>query len=368
MRSFKLAGGLLLLLVLWTGFAQGAESVRLAGPEAQPRQPQADVADDGTIYVAYGSGNSIYVCRSTDSGSSYSDPAKVGEVKNLMLGRRRGPRIAAGGSTVVVTAIGREGNLLAWRSAEGGRRWHGPATVNDQPSSAREGLHDLAAGPDGELYCVWLDLRNNREMELWGARSDDGGRTWSPNVPIYRSPDGHICECCHPNVAFDREGGVYVMWRNWLNGARDMYLAVSRDGGRTFGPAEKLGRGTWNLDHCPMDGGHLVVLAPGKVATVWRRDKRVFRTAPGLRSEQHLGPGEQPWAAATDGGAYFVWISRRPGDLWLLSPSDAHPTKLAAHAADPVVAAPPSGAGPVVVVWESGEGKQIEIRAAVVSE
>ncbi|KAJ3054740.1 hypothetical protein HK102_011471, partial [Quaeritorhiza haematococci] len=49
------------------------------------------------------------------------------------------------------------------------------------------------------------------------------------------------------------------MWRNSLKGARDLFLADSSDGGRTFSPAEKLGRGTWPLNACPMDGGAVAV-------------------------------------------------------------------------------------------------------------
>ena len=45
---------------------------------------------------------------------------------------------------------------------------------------------------------------------------------------------------------------------NSLDGNRDMYLVRSEDGGRTFGPPEKLGAGTWKLAACPMDGGDLV--------------------------------------------------------------------------------------------------------------
>src|SRR5690606_19480837 len=124
---------------------------------------------------------------------------------------------------------------------------------NDVPKSAREGLHALAVGPEGQLYCVWLDLRNN-EPEVFGSSSTDGGKTWSPNRLIYRSPDGNVCECCHPSVTFDSKGHLYVMWRNWLDGNRDLYWSLSKDGGRTFSQAKKLGQGHWPLRNSPMDG------------------------------------------------------------------------------------------------------------------
>jgi hypothetical protein len=344
-----------------------ADSVRVAGPEHQPRQPQVAVSHDGTAFITWGEGDAIQALPWRTGQTELGPPVRVGEVSDLMLGMRRGPRIAVAGNTVVVTGIGREGDILSWRSPDSARTWDGPIAVNDEPGSGREGLHDLAAGPEGEVYCVWLDLRNG-STQLWGSRSDDGARTWGANFPIYRSPDGHICECCHPTVECDTRGNVYVMWRNWLDGSRDMYVSVSRNGGANFEPAERLGTGTWRLDHCPMDGGHLAIAKPGTVTTIWRRDHDIFRTVSGERREERLGPGEQPWAAATRDGAWAVWVSRRPGDLWILGPGSQQPIRLAHRSADPVLAAPLAGTGPVVAVWESSDGESREVRAAVVSE
>jgi hypothetical protein len=45
---------------------------------------------------------------------------------------------------------------------------------------------------------------------------------------IYTSPDSTVCECCKPNVAM-KGNNVYVMFRNWLHGNRDLYLIQSSD-------------------------------------------------------------------------------------------------------------------------------------------
>jgi hypothetical protein len=55
---------------------------------------------------------------------------------------------------------GRDGDVLAICSADGGKTWRDPVIVNDVPDAAREGLHGMAAGPSGEFTCIWLDLRN----------------------------------------------------------------------------------------------------------------------------------------------------------------------------------------------------------------
>ena len=344
-----------------------AEPVRIdpAGRISQPRQPQAAVRSDGQLYVTFGARDAIYCAVSRDSGNTFTEPVKVAELRGLMLGMRRGPRIAAGAESAVVTAIGGDGDLLAWRSDDRGASWSGPARVNSVPTSAREGLHAMAIGPNDELFCVWLDLRN-KKSELFGAASTDGGRSWSENRLIYRSPSGTVCECCHPSVAFDSGGAIHVMWRNSLDGNRDLYITRSPGIGGEFEQAAKLGTGEWPLDACPMDGGSLAVTAD-KVTTVWRRKKEIFRTLPGQAREERLGSGEQPWAVGTERGAWLVWISRRPGDLWLVQPGQNRPAKLATNATDPMVSAPLTARGPVVVVWEAGRGKETAIFASIVA-
>jgi hypothetical protein len=231
--------------------------------------------------------------------------------------------------------------------------------VNDVTASAREGLHALASAPGGNLYCVWLDLRDKR-TQLFGSRSIDGGATWSENVLVYESPDGSICECCHPSVVYDGRGRLHVLWRNSLGGDRDMYHTTSNDGGSTFAKAAKLGLGSWRLDACPMDGGAIAIGPDNVPATTWRRDRDVFLTTKDPSQERKLGRGLQPWLAAADRGLFAVWIRSRPGDLYLLAPGDDEPTRLASQARDPVVAAVPRG--PVVVAWETDEDGQPVIK------
>jgi hypothetical protein len=329
------------------------------------------VDEAGAIYVAFGAQGAVYCCKSTDGGETFSKPVKIGEAKKLALGKRRGPRIVASKNAVVVTAISHEdGDVLSWRSNDGGETWSVPRTVNDNsPGTAAEGLHALAISPQGEVFCTWLDHRlARRKQQIFGAVSRDGGKTWGENMLVYRSPSGGICPCCHPSATYDAKGGLHVMWRNELDGFRDMYVASSSDGGETFQAAVKLGAGSWRLDACPMDGGALAATSPGKLTTVWRRERQIYRTQPDQLEEQLLGDGEQPWAAATSQGAYVVWLNRRPGDLMFLGPKSGRAIKLTAQANDPVVAAPLAGKGPVVVVWETGHGDQTGILATVVGE
>ena len=112
---------------------------------------QSHLATNGKIVVlTYGAGNGVYFARSDDGGKTFSVPLKVAESGNLALGMHRGPRIAIVGKAIVVSAIigekgkGADGDLIAWRSTDGGNTWSSGARLNDVPAAAREGLHSIA--------------------------------------------------------------------------------------------------------------------------------------------------------------------------------------------------------------------------------
>lgn len=362
----------LVLLTICCSPLQADEQVVIAegaSPQA-PQQPQLHIDGSRVVHLTYAIGDTLYYARSVDGATSFTESVTLPPAHDISLGMRRGPRIASTGKGVCVTVIGgrqgkgKDGDLLAFRSTDDGRTWQGPTTVNDVADAAREGLHAMAAGPSGELCCVWLDLRA-RGTQIRSAVSKDGGETWSKNVLVYRSPDGSVCECCHPSVAFDREGRLHVLWRNSVGGARDMFLASSADGGLSFDDAHKLGQGTWPQKACPMDGGALSPLPEGAIATVWRRQNQVYLLNSVQAKEELLGAGEQPWLAATRSGPAAVWLTKRGSKLLMQLPGEK-PGELASGALDPVIAADPSG-DLLVVAWEQPAGAQTRIVCRAIS-
>jgi hypothetical protein len=305
-------------------------------------QPQVTVAPDQKIYVTFGRGDRIYCASSVDDARTFLPPQEVAQLPKLALGMRRGPRIVASDKQITISAISHEdGNLYAWTSADAGKTWSRGTRINSVTNAAREGLHGMAGDQRGNLFAVWLDLRNGG-TQLWGAASRDGGRSWGNNVLIYQSPDGHICECCHPSVEVTANGHIRVMWRNWLNGSRDLYTA-SCDGEQAFSPATKLGRGTWPLNACPMDGGALA--GPW---SVWRRESTIYYTDGGP-GEHQLGPGKQPVVVSGTTGPSFVW---EDSSRLMFKRELALPVMLAPNAAFPAMAIATTAHVPIVV-WES---------------
>lgn len=345
---------LIVMLVLTSVKAIEPFTVHTGSESSAPKQPQAFVGSDGTVHLAFGIDNDVYYCNVKDGKCSAASLAFP--VPNMSLGMRRGPRIAQSGSDLVVTAIGgaqgkgRDGDILAFRSSDQGKTWTGPVKVNDVESSAREGLHAMTASSDGTLWCVWLDLRE-RGTKLFVSHSKDRGATWSKNQLAYRSPDGSVCECCHPSILSDKDS-IHILFRNSLKGNRDMYLVSSTDLGASFGAAVRLGDTPWTLNACPMDGGMLAVDGAGRLSSVWRRGHTLLTAGTQAGSETLFGNGEQPWVTGASDGFYTVWTSKREGDLMLLRPGKSQSETLSARSSFPIVV---SGASPTrgaYVFWE----------------
>ena len=96
------------------------------------------------------------------------------------------------------------------------------------------------------------------------------------------------------------------MFRNWLNGNRDLYLTKSGDAGTTFAPAAKLGVGSWALNGCPMDGGGIAIDKDGSVQTVWRRESKIYGCEPG-KQEIQLGEGRNCTIENINGKNVYAW-------------------------------------------------------------
>jgi hypothetical protein len=270
-------------------------------------QPQlAQIGPD--VFVVFGRPDSIQIARSTDAAETFGSPVALPVSGKMALGRRRGPRVAATPRAVLVSAVigsrggGADGDVLLYRSTDHGKTWRAPIPINDVPGAAREGMHAMAANAAGVVVVAWLDLREPG-TRIYAAISRDHGATWGRDQLVYASPGGSVCECCHPSVAIHERGSVAVMFRNNIDGHRDMFIAESSAGG-TFSPASKLGTGSWALAACPMDGGGLTLV--GGQTAVWRREGEVFLTH-GSGPEQRLGVGRDPVIAAYGHHRDIVW-------------------------------------------------------------
>lgn len=273
----------------------------------QGQQPVAAVDAAGVVRVVYGKDSSIFCSTSLDNGATFSEPVQVGTLSGMHLGMTRGPQIASSGNFSVITAMDKKGDIHAYQLDHKVSKWEKMSLVNDQSGSAPEGLMSLAADNEDHFYAIWLDTRNDRKNKIYFARSMNEGAGWEDNELVYKSPDQTVCECCRPSIAVD-QGKVVIMFRNWLEGARDMFFSASDDQGITFSAAKKLGEGIWKLKACPMDGGGVTVDG-NKIASVWQREGNIYYAEP-LQAEQEVGQGSKCALASGENKIVVAWQNK----------------------------------------------------------
>jgi hypothetical protein len=280
-------------------------------------QPTIAKTESDIIGVTYGEKEVIYYSESMDGGTTFNDSEVVGSLEGLLLGYSSGPQIAFTKNKVVITAPSRSGNLYSWFKDRAEENWQGPFRINDIDKSVEECLSSITVSNEGHIYSTWIDTRTletsdvnmsstseehpeekNKGMKkpkakIYVSVSMDNGKTWSKSDLVYKSPDGSVCECCRPSIESDKNGNLIIMFRNNIDGSRDLHYTMSKDKGKSFSPPQKLGSGTWKINGCPMDGGGFTSLGNDEIISAWQREGMVY-TATSDLSEQLIGAGRAP--------------------------------------------------------------------------
>ncbi|AHG87690.1 putative cytochrome c biogenesis protein [Gemmatirosa kalamazoonensis] len=229
------------------------------------------------------------------------------------------------------------------RSDDGGRTWTAPASVTDLPQPFGSfNFHALQAGRGDTVYATWLDGRAGKSATFM-TRSTDGGRTWAPNVRV--DPAGEACPCCRTAVVAGRGDTVYAAWRKVFPGnVRQVVVARSADGGRTWAAPVAAQRDGWVIDGCPHAGPSLQVDAAGRVHVAWWTGKE--------------GAAGVFYARSDDGGRTFG----APAPLGVATYSRPAHVQLALDAAPN---AAPNAEPTVVATWDDGTVRQPRVLVRV---
>lgn len=263
------------------------------------------VQADGAAEKPLGFGTTpapLRLARSTDGGATFSAPATVTEGRRLV----QPAPVALGGQRLLVGAYdlaedfsdyearhGGQGGpteggpwrVVSWTSTDGGLTFQPPATVTDDVVVPARIIVNLAPAPsfaadpsrDGGVYAAW-DAGQGDGRDVFLARSDDAGATWSTPVAVSPGPRGQFL----PAVAVSPEGRVDVAFYDRRADPDDVQahvtMASSDDAGRTFRTATltdapfdtRIGFGS--LQGIPVLGSRLAVLAGADEALAFWSD------------------------------------------------------------------------------------------------
>jgi hypothetical protein len=211
---------------------------------------------------------------SHDGGDSFSAPTPVSEPGAVVKSHGENtPSLAQTAmSTYAVwqeTKDNEHTQVVFARSTNMGRSFEKPVVITDKTKPSFNGFSTMKVAPDGDIYVVWLDGRDQPEPKgtfgVYLSKSTDKGQTFSPNMRVSLG----ACPCCRPTITFGDKGEVYVAWRKVFSGdIRDMVLAASSDGGKTFSTPVKMAEDNWELHACP-DSGPSLVTTGGRIYAAW---------------------------------------------------------------------------------------------------
>jgi hypothetical protein len=271
------------------------QPVQISSPGIDAAEPATAPASDGTFYVAWVNHEmkqaDVMLTHFSADGETLTPPVRVNRQAGAATAWRGDqPSVAAApdGTVYVLWTARVEGtekhgtDLYLSTSNDRGRSFVTEVKVNDDKVTGPHGMHSLAVAKDGRIYVGWLDERNvhapkpstkaeghhmesNRDVYL--AYSTDGGRTFSTN----RKVASDACPCCKTSLAVSPDGTLYAGWRQVLPGSfRHIAVASSTDGGTNFSTPVIVSDDHWVLQGCPVSGPSLSVDgASGNLKVVW---------------------------------------------------------------------------------------------------
>jgi hypothetical protein len=220
------------------------------------QHPAVAVAPNGDVYVAYEDPHSapdgITIARSTDGGQTFPSlhtvatyqPAGPLPAGGGGASSEPGPSLAVDGSGVVHVvwaavssgATADRSDVFYARSTDNGSTFSAARKLNDDGTATTQAFPAVAALPDGTVGVRWADRRNDAGRDtlndVYMAISRDGGATWGKNFRVTDrnsewGPAPHSLVGGHTSydgVAADG-GNFYVSWTDERSGDADVYAA-----------------------------------------------------------------------------------------------------------------------------------------------
>lgn len=294
-RAARFAITFALASIAATSYAAEPPVVTLLKTPDSGLQPVVATDSEGSLHVLYFKGEpaagDLYYVQRQPGSDRFSKPIRVNSEPGsaIAMGTNRGGQLAVGrkgrvhvawngsGKGATKNAFGSTPMLYARSNSD--RSAFEPQKNVMNRTSALDGGGSVAADKTGNVYVAWhghTEEAGDGETgrQLYVARSKDDGETFRDEAQALERPTG-ACACCGTSSLADREGNVYVLFRAAITTSdRDLYLATSRDHGKTFAGTSLQ---PWKINACPMSSESLAESRNGVVAA-WETAGQVYFT------------------------------------------------------------------------------------------
>jgi hypothetical protein len=313
--------------------------------------PQSQVDSRGRVHLIYFKGDpkhgDIYYVRSDDAGATFSKAIRVNSQADsaIIIGTIRGPHIAIGkddrphvawmgSDRAEPKALGKQTPMLYARLNDAGDGFEVQRNIIQQHPGL-DGGGSIAADHAGNVYVAWHAPEKGEaeeDRQVWLARSRDDGKTFAPEHAVVPKKTG-ACGCCGLNITASDDGRVAIVFRSAMAMVnRDMHVLVSKDFGQTFEIAVK---DPWTIGKCVMSTAALAPRGHDLLAA-WETKEQVQFAVLSDSPEPRALPGpakarKYPAIAANEKGEFVIAWAEGAGwnkggaVAWQAFDRDGHP-------------------------------------------
>lgn len=240
--------------------------------EVAPTQPGAQWAPsvtadmNGTVYVVWTAAgedyNRIYLARSNGSGTAFSEPLGI---STPVTGGQCNPDIAVAEGIIYVTWAEENSthlDIYLARSTDGGRSFEPAKRIDDSEGSSIQNFPAVAA-MGSKVLIAWHDSRDDPYLDIFAAWSSDSGISFGPNLKVSNSLPG-VRES-RPDVSISPEGLAAVVWQEKQTSSGDFDVKMALWNGTSFLPPVRVDDAPEGVDSyhprvaCNVDGNISVV-------------------------------------------------------------------------------------------------------------
>ena len=312
---------LALAALIWHGSTEIAAGRGALGPW-QMTESRWDYVDDATVALDERGGaalawvdqgrKDVFFQRLDAHGKKIAQPVNVSRSPKVFSWL---PRVALAGENVYVlwqeiifSGGSHGGDILFARSEDGGRTFSPPLNLSASVAGDGKGRYNAELWHNGSLdlavhgtsvYAAWTEY----EGALWLRRSRDGGKTFEP---LQRIPETKPARA--PALAV-RANDVYLAWTVGDDEAADIRVARSKDGGASFAAPVIVERSPGYSD-----APKLALDARGALHVAYSEDMRILYA----RSADGGASFERPRAISGAGAAFPALGVDPKGNLFVL--------------------------------------------------
>lgn len=300
-----------ILIMVHASAAHAEGEVNLVRVPEGGIQPQIVSDEKGTLHLLYFKGDAS----AGDLFYARQPPHDAGFGRPIRVNGRSGSAMAVGTIRGGQLAVGEDGRVhVAWNGPSPKAADHMQAPMlytrlnddgiafepeRDVITKARglDGGGSVAADGQGNVYVTWHAPKpGNTQGEpgrtVYMAHSRDGGRSFAPERIAIEKATG-ACGCCGMKTFADGRGNLFISYRGALEtGYRDQLLLVARDGGLDFKIALTH---TWKVAACPMSSTSFSKTM-GSVLVAWETAGQVYWSRFGPGTQQPTSPASPPLA------------------------------------------------------------------------